>query len=132
MYSMVRAVFTLIQRKVIQPCLAGDARSVATARNRFATTAPNVKGTNSALTMSNQSVVGQIGFRVHVLAVQGRRMATEILQGAGVVVPGQMIKIVLLEGLVRPSGIRRPCIIAYPARARHLGRLYSLCSLTAK
>jgi hypothetical protein len=115
MYPMVRAAFTFVPHQVIQPCLAGDARSVATARGRYATTAPNVKGTNSALTMSCQSVVGQIGSRERVLAVQGRRMATENLQGAGVVVPGQTIKIVLLEGLVRLYGIKRPCIIAYPA-----------------
>jgi hypothetical protein len=64
--------------------------------------------------MLYQSVVGPIGSRVRVLAVQDRMMELGRFQGAGVVVPRQSTKIVLLRGLVRLFGIRQPCFIPYP------------------
>ena len=70
-------------------------------RNRSVTTALSVKGTNNVPMMFSQSVVGPIGFRVRVPAVQGPRMEMENLQGAGVVVLQQSTRIILLKGLLR-------------------------------
>jgi hypothetical protein len=62
-------LFTLTPSpQVIQTCLpVGVARSVAMVRNRRVTTAPNVKGPQSAPMMLYQSVGDPIGSRVHVL-----------------------------------------------------------------
>lgn len=102
MFPMVHTV-SISNRRIDLFSLAEAVRSVVTVGNRSASTVFSVKGTTSVLTILYRNAAGLIRSRERVLVVQGR---VNLPQGAGAVVPRQLIK--LLVGLMAKASPPSP------------------------